>query len=117
MLLNGAMNAQYFLAYVSQFLVPTLKKGDIVICDNLSSHKSPAVEQAIRAVGARIHFLPPYSPDLNPIEMLFSRIKSSLRQKATRTLSDLTDALVQTLDKIEPTYCSHLFRHAQYGAI
>ena len=116
MLLNGPMNADCFLGYVRQFLVPTLKRDDIVICDNLSSHKSAEVEQAIRAVGARIHYLPPYSPDLNPIEMLFSRLKGFLRQRATRTLADLTEALVQALSAISPSYCSHLFRHAQYDA-
>ena len=77
--LDGAMNGEIFKAYVEQFLVPTLSRGDVVIMDNLGSHKRPAVRKAIRAAGARLLFLPPYSPDLNPIEQVFAKLKTLLR--------------------------------------
>ena len=84
--IDGPINGRSFLAYVEQFLLPTLKPGDIVILDNLGSHKGKAVRQAIRSVGARLFFLPPYSPDLNPIEQLFAKLKTLLRKAAERFL-------------------------------
>jgi transposase len=107
LILDGVMNADCFLA-------PTLKPGDVVICDNLSSHKSPGVGKAIEAVGARILFLPPYSPDLNPIEMLFSRLKNTLRKQAARTVAVLSDAVRSSIDSMPASYCSALFHHAGY---
>jgi transposase len=100
LVLDGPMNAEIFLAYVEQILVPTLKPGDIVIMDNLSSHKSPAVEAAITAVGATLRYLPPYSPDLNPIEQAFSKLKAHLRKAAARTM----DTLWSTIACLLPTF-------------
>ncbi len=87
--IDGPINGTIFLAWVTQFLVPTLTPGDIVIMDNLGSHKSPAVRQAIRAVGAHLLFLPPYSPDLNPIEMVFAKLKTLLRKADKRSIADV----------------------------
>ena len=84
--IDGPINGESFLAYVEQFLVPTLKPGDIVIIDNLGSHKGKAVRRAIRAAGAKLFFLPPYSPDLNPIEQVFAKLKTLLRKAAERTV-------------------------------
>src|ERR1700681_5089045 len=84
--IDGPINGRSFLAYVEQMLVPTLKPGDVVIIDNLGSHKSKAVRRAIRAAGARLFFLPPYSPDLNPIEQVFAKLKTLLRKAAERTI-------------------------------
>jgi transposase len=84
--LDGPINGESFKAYIEQFLLPTLKPGDIVIMDNLGSHKGHAVRRAIRPVGARLLFLPPYSPDLNPIEQVFAKLKTLLRQAAGRTV-------------------------------
>lgn len=89
MTLDGAMNAAAFLAYVEQVLAPTLTSGDIVIMDNLPAHKTPAVQAAIRRTGAELRLLPPYSPDFNPIELAFSKIKAHLKKAAARTLADL----------------------------
>ncbi len=83
---DGSINAESFLAYVQQFLAPTLSPGDVVVMDNLSSHKGVEVRRALRAVGAKLFFLPPYSPDLNPIEQAFSKLKALLRKAAERTV-------------------------------
>ena len=91
--IDGAINGELFLAYVEQVLVPTLKRGDIVIMDNLPAHKIAAVREAIEAAGAKLLFIPPYSPDLNPIELAFSKLKSLLRAKAIRTVDALLKAL------------------------
>ena len=91
MILDGAMHGAAFLAYVEQVLAPTLAPGDIVIMDNLPAHKPPAVRHAIEATGADLHFLPPYSPDFNPIEMAFSKLKAFLKKTAARTVDDLCD--------------------------
>jgi transposase len=91
--IDGAINGELFLAYVEQVLVPTLKRGDIVIMDNLPAHKIAAVREAIEAAGAKLLFIPPYSPDLNPIELAFSKLKSLLRAKAIRTVDALWKAL------------------------
>jgi transposase len=90
---NGAINGELFLAYIEQVLVPTLKQGDTVIMDNLGSHKVAGVRQAIEAVGASLMFIPPYSPDLNPIEMAFAKLKALLRVKKLRTVEGLWNAL------------------------
>lgn len=113
-LLNGPINGERFLVYVEQVLVPTLKAGDIVIMDNLGSHKSKAVRQAIRNVGARLIFLPKYSPDLNPIEKFFSKLKHGLRKAAARSLDDISDAIATILDTVAPTECKNYFIEAGY---
>ena len=89
MVLDGAMNGPAFLAYVEQVLVPTLSPGDVVVRDNLPAHKPSAVRAAIEATGAELHFLPPYSPDFNPIEMAFSKLKSFLKKAAARITDEL----------------------------
>lgn len=113
-LLEGAINAERFLVYVEQVLAPTLKPGDIVIMDNLGSHKGKAVRQAIRAVGARILFLPKYSPDLNPIEQFFSKLKHRLRDAQQRTKDGVCDAIGYILSTVTPGECANYFAHAGY---
>lgn len=114
-LLDGPINGECFRLYVEQVLVPTLRPGDIVIMDNLGSHKGHAVRHAIRAVGARLLFLPKYSPDLNPIEQLFSKLKHWLRKAAKRTPDDVCLAIGDILDMIPATECSNYFQNAGYG--
>lgn len=109
------MNGAAFLAYVEQFLAPELEPGDMVICDNLASHKVHGVEQAINARGARLIYLPAYSPDLNPIEMAFAKLKAHLRQSAQRTLEGLQNATAKALDSFSPAHCANFFRHANYA--
>ena len=113
-LLDGSINGEAFLAYVREVLVPTLSPGDIVVIDNLSSHKSHPVREAIEAAGARLLFLPPYSPDFNPIEKAFSKLKALLRKAAQRTVDGLRDAIVRTLQDIMPTECANFFASAGY---
>jgi transposase len=114
MVLDGAMNGPAFLAYVEQVLVPTLSQGDIVVMDNLPAHKPVAVREAIEAAGAELLFLPPYSPDFNPIEMAFSKLKSFLKKTAARTKEDLWDAIGQGIDAFAPTECENYFAAAGY---
>ncbi len=114
-LLDGPINGERFRIYVEQVLIPTLKPGDIVIADNLGSHKGKAVRQAIRAAGARILFLPKYSPDLNPIEQVFSKLKHRLRQVAARTGDDICTAIGEILDEYTPQECKNYFVNAGYG--
>ena len=114
MVLDGAMHAVAFLAYVEQVLVPTLKPGDIVVMDNLPAHKPVAVRQAIEATGAELRFLPPYSPDFNPIEMAFSKLKAFLNKTATRTVDDLWRAIAQAIDAVTPVECQNYFAAAAY---
>jgi transposase len=116
MVLDGPMNSQCFLAYVEQVLVPTLRPGDIVILDNLAAHKSPAVRDAIEAVGASIRFLPPYSPDLNPIENAFAKLKALLRKAAARSVDQLWTAIAQAIDTFSPRECANYFAAAGYDA-
>jgi len=111
---KGAVNGALFLAYVEQVLVPTLTSGDIVIMDNLGSHKVAGVRQAIEAVGARLLYLPPYSPDLNPIEMAFAKLKALLRAKALRTIDALWNALGCLIACFTPDECANFLRHAGY---
>lgn len=114
MTLDGPMNAKAFLAYVEQSLVPTLRPGDIVIMDNLPAHKSVEIGQAIERVDAELRFLPPYSPDFNPIEMAFSKIKTSLRKTAARTVENLWDAIRDAINAITPADCSNYFTATGY---
>ena len=112
MILDGAMHGAAFLAYVEQVLAPTLSPGDIVIMDNLPAHKPAAVRQAIEAAGARLRFLPPYSPDFNPIEMAFSKLKAFLKKIAARTIEDLWDAIGRGIDTFTPQECQNYFAAA-----
>lgn len=115
MVLDGPMNGPWFLAYVEQVLVPTLAPGDIVVMDNLSSHKNEGVRAAIEAAGAQLRFLPPYSPDLNPIEMAFAKLKALLRKAAERTVEALWDRIGALLDAFPAAECANFFRHAGYA--
>src|SRR5688500_9382857 len=115
-LFDGPINGERFLAYVEQVLVPTLQPGDIVVMDNLGSHKGKAVRRAIRKAGAKLIFLPKYSPDLNPIEQVFSKLKTLLRKAATRTLEALTAAVGQLLERFTPQECINYFRNAGYAS-
>jgi len=114
MVLGGPMNGVAFLAYVEQALVPTLKPGDIVIMDNLSSHKGIAVRTAIEAAGAALLYLPPYSPDFNPIEQAFSKLKAHLRKSAARTRDQLWRAIGVILERFTPQECKNFFLNAGY---
>ena len=113
-LIDGPINGERFRLYVEKVLVHTLKPGDIVIMDNLGSHKSKAVRRAIRAAGARLFFLPKYSPDLNPIEQLFSKLKHWLRKAAKRTEDALCNAIKETLGLVTSTECANYFANAGY---
>jgi transposase len=114
MVLDGPMNGAAFIAYVQQVLVPELKPGDIVIMDNLSAHKSCQVRDAIEAAGARLLYLPPYSPDFNPIENAFAKLKTLLRKAAERTVDDLWDAIADLIDLFTPQECANYFKAAGY---
>ena len=114
MVLDGAMNGAAFKAYVEQMLAPSLSPGDIVIMDNLSSHKVAGVREAIKAAGAFLLYLPPYSPDLNPIELAFSKLKALLRKAAARSVDDLWCVIGELLDEFSPQECRNFFRHAGY---
>jgi transposase len=111
---DGAINGELFLAYVEQVLAPTLRPGDTVIMDNLGSHKVAGVRQAIEAAGAKLLFLPPYSPDFNPIEMVFSKLKAELRKRAIRTVEALWAALGAIADSLTPKECANYLRHCGY---
>jgi len=113
--IDQPMNGAIFKAYLEQCLVPTLKPGDIVVMDNLSSHKSDDVRQIIEAAGARLLYLPPYSPDLNPIEMAFAKLKAHLRKAAERSMPALWDRMGMILDTFSPTECANFFSHAGYA--
>ena len=115
MVLDGPMNAESFQAYVEQVLVPTLSPGDIVVMDNLSSHKGEDVRFAIEAARAELRYLPPYSPDLNPIEQAFSKLKAQLRKYAERSMESLWWRIGDLLGQFNPTECQNFFRHAGYG--
>ena len=109
------INAVSFLAWVTKFLVPTLRRGDVVIMDNLSSHKAVAVRRAIRSAGALLMFLPPYSPDLNPIEQAFSKLKTLLRKENARTREQTEQCIGTLLDRITAQECANYFRDAGYS--
>ncbi len=114
--LDGPINGLSFTAYVEQFLVPTLKPGDIVIMDNLGSHKGAAVRQAIRAAGAKLLFLPPYSPDLNPIEQVFAKLKLLLRKAAERSVEATWQRIGALLDAFPPHECANYLRNSGYAS-
>jgi transposase len=115
-ILDGPINAESFLAWVEQFLVQTLRPGDIVVMDNLSSHKNPAIRRAIRAVGAKLFYLPPYSPDLNPIEQAFAKLKTLLRKANARSFEQIQAAIARLLKTITPHDCRNFFAHAGYAS-
>jgi transposase len=115
--IDRPMNRKIFEAYVQTQLAPTLAVGDVVIADNLSAHKSPIAEQAIKDRGAWMLFLPPYSPDLNPIEMAFAKLKAHLRKREVRTIEDLWQAIGQICDLYEPDECLNYFKAAGYDPV
>ena len=115
--IDGPINGQSFLAYVEQVLVPTFSPGDIVIIDNLGSHKGKAVRRAIRAAGAKLFFLPPYSPDLNPIEQVFAKLKTLLRKAAERTIEATWQRIGALLQCFTPAECANYIRNAGYASV
>jgi transposase len=115
--LDGPINGEAFLAYVEQILVPTLKQGDVVVMDNLGSHKNRAIRNAIRAAGAKLIFLPPYSPDLNPIEQVFAKLKTLLRKAEERTVEAVWKRIGSLLTCFLPAECAAYFRNAGYASI
>jgi len=114
--IDGPMNGAAFLAYVEQILAPGLKPGDIVVLDNLSAHKVPGVRDAIEATGARLLYLPPYSPDFNPIEQLFAKLKALLRKAAERSVEGLWSRIASLLDAFPPDECANYFRNSGYAS-
>ena len=114
--IDGAINGAVFLAYVHQQLVPTLSAGDIVVMDNLSAHKVVGVREAIEAVGARVVYLPPYSPDLNPIELVFAKFKWLVRSANERSMEGLWQLCGKLLDRFTADECRNYFRHCGYDA-
>jgi transposase len=114
-ILDGPVNAEAFKTYVEKVLAPTLRPGDLVIMDNLSSHKGKAVRQAIRAAGAKLIFLPKYSPDLNPIEQVFAKLKHLLRKAAARTVETLTAAVGELLGAFSADECLNYFANSGYA--
>ncbi len=114
--LDGPINRDAFEAYVAQVLVPDLRAGDTVVMDNLSSHKGPRVSKLIEAAGARLLYLPPYSPDFNPIENAFAKLKALLRKAAERTVEGLWTAIGRLVDVFTPTECANYFAAAGYDA-
>jgi transposase len=116
-LFDGPINGEAFLAYIETFLVPTLKDGDVVVMDNLGSHRGKRVRRAIRAAGAKLLFLPKYSPDLNPIEQVFSKLKHMLRKAQARSYETLLDATAELLDTYAPAECRNYFANSGYGVV
>jgi len=114
LVVDGAVNGDVFLAYVQQELVPTLRKGDMIVMDNLSSHKVSGVKEAIESVGAKVVYLPPYSPDFNPIENVFSKLKTLVRKAKMRTVETLWRKLGELCNVFSPQECKNYFRHAGY---
>ncbi len=115
--IDGPINGKAFTAYVEQFLVPTLAPGDIVIMDNLGSHKGQPVRRAIRQADARLFFLPPYSPDLNPIEQVFAKLKTLLRKEEERTVEATWRRIGTLLDAFSPAECANYIRNSGYASI
>ena len=113
-IVDGAMDGAAFMAYIVHVLVPTLLKGDIVFMDNLRTHKINGVRETIAAAGAAVRYLPAYSPDLNPIEMAFSKLKAALRKGAKRTVKDLWRLIGRLVKSFVPAECANYFRHAGY---
>lgn len=117
MVIDGPMNGPAFLAWVEHVLAPTLSPGDIVVMDNLPAHKAAAVRAAIERCGAGLRYLPPYSPDLNPIEMAYSKLKALLKKAAARTLSALWEAIAEAIQQITRQDCLGFFTAAGYGSV
>jgi len=115
-LINGPINGQSFRTYVEEVLAPTLKPDEIVMMDNLGSHRGKAVRQAIRTAGAKLFFLPKYSPDLNPIEQFFAKLKHLLRKAAVRTAEAVSDAIGQLLPAFVSKECANYFENAGYAS-
>jgi transposase len=111
---DGPIDSDSFLAYVEQVLVPTLRPGDVVVLDNLAAHKQPAVRAAITQVGASLRFLPPYSPDFNPIEQAFAKLKALLRAARPRTFDDVVALVAAAIEKFSATECANYIRHCGY---
>lgn len=114
LVVDGPMNGDTFRAYVGQVLAPTLKPGDIVVMDNLPAHRAPGVRDLIERAGAVLRYLPPYSPDFNPIEMAFSKLKALLKKAAARTLDALWDAIAEALPRLTSQDCANFFSAAGY---
>jgi transposase len=114
-IIDGPINGIIFRAYVEEMLLPELRPGDIVVLDNLGSHRAQAIRQAVRSAGAKLAYLPPYSPDLNPIELAFAKLKALLRKAAERTVGGLWDKIGQVLDAFTPDECANYCRHAGYA--
>jgi transposase len=117
MVIEGAMNGDMFRAYVEQCLVPTLRRNDIVVMDNYRAHKVPGVQEAIENAGATLRYLPKYSPDLNPIEMPYSKFKALLRKVAARTVPALYRTIRSFVPQLGARECANYFRHAGYASI
>jgi transposase len=117
MVVDGPMNGEIFLAYVEQCLAPMLKRNDIVVMDNLPAHKVPGVQDAIEAAGAMVRYLPQYSPDLNPIEMPFSKVKAFLRKFSERTIRGRASGSARSCQPFGCAECRNYFRHAGYASI
>jgi transposase len=115
--IDGPINGESFRAYVEQLLIPTLQPGDIVVMDNLGSHKGQAIRRAIRAAGARLIFLPPYSPDLNPIEQVFAKLKVLLRKAEERTVDGVWRRIGSLLKHFTPQECANYLRNAGYASV
>ena len=114
---DGPINGELFTAWVEQSLAPTLRPHDVVVLDNLGSHKGRAARQAVRAAGAHLLFLPPYSPDLNPIEMLFAKLKTLFRKADRRTVEQAWREVGSLLNRFKPDECAAYLRHAGYDAV
>ena len=117
MVIEGPMTGETFLAYVEQCLVPTLRRNDIVVMDKLRAHKVPGIREAIEKARATLRYLPKYSPDLNPIEMSYSKFKALMRKVAARTVPDLNRAIRSFIPQLSPQECTNYFRHAGYASI
>jgi transposase len=114
MVVDSAMDGEMFTAYAKTILAPTLREGDIVILDNLPAHKVAGAREAVEAVGAKLMFLPPYSPDFNPIEQAFAKLKALLRKTAARTVESLEAAIAEALDAFKPGECRNYFTNSGY---
>ena len=112
---DGPINGKLFLDWVVQFLVPTLRPGDIVVLDNLGSHMGQAVQRAIRRAGAHLQFLPPYSPDLNSVEMIFAKLKTLLRKEDARSIAAVWHKIGSLLNEFSPSECANFLTHTGYG--
>lgn len=117
LVLDGPMTGDAFRAYIEQFLAPTLSKGDVVVMDNLAAHKVAGIREAIAAVGATILYLPPYSPDLNPIEQMFAKLKALLRKAAARTREKLWTTIGQLIDDFSPQECCNYIANSGYAFV